>query len=74
MRTDTTIVDLNNAAVSHLQEGNYRAAVWDLDVSLSRLQYSKKWDFLEPPTYEANALCVTSVPIAPAPRDRKSVV
>ena len=62
MSKDTIIVDLNNEAVSYLQEGNYRAAVWDLEVSMDRLMSQEPGN-----NYDPGALRVASVPIAPSP-------
>ena len=61
------IADFNNAAVSHLQEGNYRAAVWDLELALEN--FSPLWAIeKEPPASNegSSVIRVKSVPIAPS--------
>jgi tetratricopeptide (TPR) repeat protein len=71
MVPSSLIAHLNNEAVSFLQEGNYRAAVCDLETALDRLR-SQIWyeqNFLRSPP-ESNeqevVLRVSSVPIAPS--------
>lgn len=69
---NSTVANLNNEAVSYLQEGNYCAAVWDLEMSMEQLRHLHFCDQqnLKPLSYDAGALRVTSVPIAPAPLHR----
>ena len=59
--------DFNNAAVSHLQEGNYCAAVWDLDKALQSLYSLWKTENNFLVTSEGREVIrVKSVPIAPS--------
>ena len=63
------LVDLNNRAVANLQVGNYRAAVWDLERALQRLEDPTIWymyyheQHLHPSDDKAT-LRVRAVPIA----------
>jgi tetratricopeptide (TPR) repeat protein len=72
----STVVDLNNQAVSYLQEGNYRSAVWDLERALRRLEDPKIWYYhehhLQTSTSDLAALRVQSVHIAPSAHDEAS--
>lgn len=66
--------DLNNAAVSHLQEGNYRAAVWDLEMALQSLAPSLTIQKEVPAANEGNStLRVKSVPIAPSSKESQNI-
>ncbi|CAB9515926.1 expressed unknown protein [Seminavis robusta] len=84
----SSIVDLNNRAISYLQEGNYRSAVWDLERALERLEDPKIWYNSHPthhlynsqsndcqPIFQVDdmaALRVQSVPIAPSDHNEAS--
>jgi tetratricopeptide (TPR) repeat protein len=72
---NSTVVDLNNRAVSYLQEGNYRSAVWDLERALRRLEDPKIWYYHDhhlQTSIDSAALRVQSVSIAPSDHDEAS--